>query len=79
MPWRWVRKPRAWGRADASDKQTRPIREREFSVNLVAVLLWIARRLGEGLLPMVGGELGRVIWGAISGVAAAWAVQWLGG
>lgn len=59
--------------------RTRPKRKREFIVNGLAVLLWIARRLGEGALPAIGGEIGRLIWGFVSGSVAVWLWGWLFG
>lgn len=75
--WRLSLFKRSGGRN--AEARTRPKQKRERSVNAVAVLLWIARRLAEGALPIIGGEVGRLIWGFVSGSVAVWLVRWLAG
>ena len=60
--------------------RVRPKQKRESGVNSAGtVLLWIARRIAEGALPVIGGEVGRLIWGFVSGSVVVWVVRWLAG
>jgi len=63
-------------RHEATDAATRPPKKRDKSGNFpngpLGWLLWVIQLIASGALPVIGGELGKVIWSVIALGALPW-------